>query len=165
MNPSPVMYVPSGGSLDKRIEYVDCDEDTFLEVASTVFKHLPLVNRPEVILPILGWFFATPMKPRFMEKVGTFLSLFVWGTRGSGKSMCIVTSCGDVRCPRRRAYSATETEFALLKLLSSTRSVPVFIDEYKPTTSAERAPTRCTATCRRLVPGRGRGAQSPTSKA
>src|SRR5690606_40781998 len=29
-------------------------------------------------------------------------------------------------------YSATETEFALLKLLSSTRSVPVFIDEYKP---------------------------------
>ncbi|HCF61323.1 MAG TPA: hypothetical protein DFS52_25420, partial [Myxococcales bacterium] len=29
-------------------------------------------------------------------------------------------------------YSATETEFALLKLLTSTRSVPVFIDEYKP---------------------------------
>jgi len=29
-------------------------------------------------------------------------------------------------------YSATETEFALLKLLSATNSVPVFIDEYKP---------------------------------
>jgi hypothetical protein len=29
-------------------------------------------------------------------------------------------------------FSATETEFALLKLLSATNSVPVFIDEYKP---------------------------------
>jgi hypothetical protein len=37
MEPSPVMYVPSGASLDKRIAYVKVDEDTFLEVAATVF--------------------------------------------------------------------------------------------------------------------------------
>jgi len=43
MDPAPVLYVPSGGSLDKRISYVDCDEDTFLEVASTVFKNMPFV--------------------------------------------------------------------------------------------------------------------------
>ena len=133
MDPAPVLYVPSGGSLDKRISYVDCDEDTFLEVASTVFKHLPFVNKPEVMLPIIGWFFATPVKPRFMEKVGTFPSLFVWGTQGSGKS----SVCIDLMWPLfgvrdAEPYSATETEFALLKLLSSTRSVPVFIDEYKP---------------------------------
>ncbi|MEI7893615.1 MAG: hypothetical protein WCI05_11020, partial [Myxococcales bacterium] len=30
------------------------------------------------------------------------------------------------------SYSATETEFALLKVLTATRSVPVFMDEYKP---------------------------------
>ena len=71
------MYVPSGASLDKRIAYVKVDEDTFLEVAATVFRCLPLVNRPEVMLPVIGWFFATPMKPRFMEKVGTFPTLFV----------------------------------------------------------------------------------------
>lgn len=133
MNPAPVMYVPSGGSLDKRISYVDSDEDTFLEVASTVFRHLPFVNKPEVILPILGWFFATPVKPRFMEKVGTFPALFVWGTQGSGKSsMCIDLMWPMFGVRDAEPYSATETEFALLKLLSSTRSVPVFIDEYKP---------------------------------
>jgi hypothetical protein len=38
MEPAPVLYVPSGGSLDKRISYVTVDEDTFLEVASTVFQ-------------------------------------------------------------------------------------------------------------------------------
>jgi hypothetical protein len=133
MEPSPVMYVPSGASLDKRIAYVKVDEDTFLEVAATVFRCLPQVNRPEVMLPVIGWFFATPMKPRFMERVGTFPTLFVWGTQGSGKS----SLCIDIMWPLfgirdAEPYSATETEFALLKLLTSTRSVPVFIDEYKP---------------------------------
>ena len=37
------------------------DEDTFLEVAATVFRCLPQVNRPEVMLPVIGWFFATPI--------------------------------------------------------------------------------------------------------
>ncbi len=133
LTPSPVIYVPSGGSLDKRVNYRDVDEDTFLLVASTVFECLPQVNKPEVILPILGWFFATPLKPRFMEAVGSFPTLFVWGTQGSGKS----SLCIDIMWPLfgvrdAEPYSATETEFALLKLLTSTRSVPIFIDEYKP---------------------------------
>ena len=55
------------------------------------------------------------------------------GLSGSGKS----SLCIDVMWPLfgirdAEPYSATETEFALLKLLTSTRSVPVFIDEYKP---------------------------------
>jgi hypothetical protein len=133
MDPSPVIYVPSGGSLDKRVSYVPLRRRHLPRGRETVFKHLPQVNTPEVILPILGWFFATPMKPRFMEKVGSFPSLFVWGTQGSGKS----SLCIDIMWPLfgvrdAEPYSATETEFALLKLLTSTRSVPVFIDEYKP---------------------------------
>lgn len=133
LDPSPVVYVPSGASLDKRVLYVRADDDTFLEVAETVFRCLPLVNKPEVIVPVLGWFFATPMKPSFMKAVGSFPVLFVWGTQGSGKS----SLCIDIMWPLfgvrdAEPYSATETEFALLKLLTSTRSVPVFIDEYKP---------------------------------
>jgi hypothetical protein len=133
LDPSPVIYVPSGASLDKRVSYLPTDDDTFLEVASVVFRYLPQVNTPEVILPILGWFFATPMKPSFMKVVGSFPTLFVWGTQGSGKS----SLCIDIMWPLfgvrdSEPYSATETEFALLKLLTSTRSVPVFIDEYKP---------------------------------
>jgi len=133
LDPSPVIYVPSGASLDKRVAYVRTGDDTFLEVAETVFRCLPQVNKPEVILPVLGWFFATPMKPSFMKVVGSFPTLFVWGTQGSGKS----SLCIDVMWPMfgvrdAEPYSATETEFALLKLLTSTRSVPIFIDEYKP---------------------------------
>jgi hypothetical protein len=133
IEPPPVVFVPNGGSLDKRVSYVKTDEDTFLEVAVTVFRYLPQLNKPEVILPVLGWFFATPMKPSFMRTVGSFPSLFVWGTQGSGKS----SLCIDIMWPLfgirdAEPYSATETEFALIKLLTSTCSVPVFIDEYKP---------------------------------
>ncbi len=133
VEPSPVAYVPGGASLDKRLRYKPTDDETFQSVARVVFEYLPRVNKPEVILPILGWFFATPMKPRLMQAVGSFPTLFVWGTQGSGKS----SLCIDVMWPLfgvcdAEPYSATETEFALLKLLTSTRSVPIFIDEYKP---------------------------------
>jgi len=133
INNAPAVYIPNGGSLDKRVSYVPADDETFLAIARVVFHQLPKVNTPDVILPVVGWFFATPMKPRFMERVGSFPSLFVWGTQGSGKS----SLCIDVMWPLfgvrdGEPYSATETEFALLKLLTSTRSVPIFIDEYKP---------------------------------
>ncbi len=133
VDPSPVIYVPSGGSLDARVNYPVTGEATFRAVAHKVFGFLPRVNLPEVIVPVLGWFFATPMKPRFMERVGSFPALFIWGTQGSGKSSLV----SDIFWPLfgvrdAEPYSATETEFALLKILTATRSIPVFIDEYKP---------------------------------
>lgn len=133
VDPPPVVYVSSGASLDKRLSYLPTDDETFLSIARVVFRYLPQVNTPAVILPVLGWFFATPLKASFMKAVGSFPSLFIWGTQGSGKS----SLCIDIMWPLfgvrdAEPYSATETEFALLKLLTSTRSVPVFIDEYKP---------------------------------
>ncbi|MBU8901087.1 hypothetical protein KRR26_36475, partial [Corallococcus sp. M34] len=89
LSDSPVAYLPNGTSLESRIRYEATDEDTFHDVASTVFECLLKINTPQVVLPMLGWFFATPMKPRLMEKVGSFPLLFIHGTQGSGKSsMC-----------------------------------------------------------------------------
>ena len=133
LDQSPVIYVKSGSSLDSRLRYAPCDDGTFLAVARAVFEHLPRLNMPEVILPIIGWWFATPVKPRFMERVGSFPSLFIWGTQGSGKSSLAIDIFWPLFGVRdAEPYSATETEFALLKTLSASPSVPVFIDEYKP---------------------------------
>jgi len=133
VDPAPVVYVPNGASLDKRVRYRPTDDETFQRVARVVFENLPFANTPKVMLPMLGWFFATPMKPRFMEKVGAFPLLFVWGSQGSGKSSIIL----DVLWPlfgivSPEPYSATETEFAMIKALTATRSIPIFMDEYKP---------------------------------
>ncbi|MCP3104209.1 hypothetical protein LZ198_35635 [Myxococcus sp. K15C18031901] len=130
---APVAYLPNGTSLESRIRYEATDDDSFHNVASAVFECLLKINTPQVVLPILGWFFATPMKPRLMEKVGSFPLLFIHGTQGSGKSsMCTDVFWPLFGVPSADAYSVTETEFALVKLLSATRSVPVVADEYKP---------------------------------
>ena len=129
----PVVYVPDGGSLDQDVSYRACDDDTFDTIAATVFRFLPEVNTPEVILPALGWFFATPMKPRIVEMIGSFPLLFLWGSQGSGKStMCTSVLWRLFGVNRQHPYSVTQTEFAMVKLLGATHSVPVFLDEYKP---------------------------------
>jgi DNA primase catalytic core len=126
-------YVPSGASLDQRVSFKAVSMEHERELAGRVLPALLNLNRPEVLLPILGWFFATPLKPRIQKALGHFPILMVWGTQGSGKSSLVM----EVFWPlfgiiSAEPFSATETEFALLKLLSATNSVPVFIDEYKP---------------------------------
>lgn len=129
-----IVYVPSGSSLSRRVRVSEPDDPRAEGAAAAVIlRELLRVNTPEVMLPIIGWFFAAPLKPRITARLGRFPILVVWGTQGSGKSSLIM----DVMWPllgivSSEPYSATETEFALLKLLSATNSVPVFIDEYKP---------------------------------
>ncbi|MBN2530806.1 MAG: DNA primase [Deltaproteobacteria bacterium] len=129
-----LVYVPSGASLSNRVNYKP-PKDPAVEssAAAVILPALLDLNTPEVVLPVLGWFFAAPIKQRIARQLGHFPILMVWGTQGSGKSTLVM----EVFWPMlgvqsAEPYSATETEFALLKLLSATNSVPVFIDEYKP---------------------------------
>ncbi|MBK8696932.1 MAG: hypothetical protein IPN17_32890 [Deltaproteobacteria bacterium] len=64
IDPPPVVYVPSGNSLDARVRYEPTDDATFAAIARVVFTDLPRVNLPDVVVPLIGWFLATPLKPR-----------------------------------------------------------------------------------------------------
>ena len=129
-----IVFVSNGSTLPERVRYRPPDLDGARQLAPTVLADLLALNEPAVILPVIGWFFATPFKPRVMRLLEHFPILWIWGTQGSGKSTLIkevfwrLFGVGSTE-----PYSATETEFALIKLLSSTNAVPVFIDEYKPT--------------------------------
>ncbi len=123
-----LVYVPSGASLSSRVTYrPPKDPSVESAAAAVILPALLELNTPEVILPVLGWFFAAPLKQRIASLLGHFPILIVWGTQGSGKSSLIM----EVFWPLLGVVSA-EPEFALLKLLSATNSVPVFVDEYKP---------------------------------
>lgn len=129
-----ILYVSSGATLHDRTHYKPpSDPAVESAAAAVILPNLLLLNRPDVVLPVLGWFFAAPLKPRIQKLLRHYPILMVWGTQGSGKSTMVM----EVFWPlmgvvSTEPYSATETEFALLKLLSATNSVPVFIDEYKP---------------------------------
>lgn len=108
-------------------------------VAAVAAEALPLLlelNTPAVTLPLIGWFFAAPFKPRLMATLQHFPILWVWGTRGSGKtSMCkeVFWRLSGVQSRGAAdAFSVSQTQFALLSLLAASTSVPIFLDEYRP---------------------------------
>jgi len=133
LDKSDIVFQPNGSSFPERVRYRFGPDEEVREFAQKVLPTLLELNEPAVVLPVLGWFFATPFKPQLMKLIDHFPILMVWGTQGSGKSTLIkevfwrLFGIGSTE-----PYSATETEFALIKLFSSTNAVPVFIDEYKP---------------------------------
>ena len=127
------VFIQDGASLHERVAYREASDEDFERVASTVFRWLPVLNTPDVVLPMLGWFFATPMKPRLMEELRCFPLLFLAGSSGSGKTTMVTSAFWPLfGFVETYPFSATETAFTLTKLLSSTNAAPVFIDEYKP---------------------------------
>ena len=161
-----IVYVPSGATLHSRVRYRPPTSPAEARAAAAaILPELLQLNAFEVILPILGWFFAAPLKPRIAARLGHFPILCIWGTAGSGKSSTIMEVFWPlVGVVASEPYSATETEFALLKLLSATNCVPVFVDEYKPGDMDRRRRNTLHRYMRRLYNGeveeRGRADQT-----
>jgi DNA primase catalytic core len=150
-----VLYVPNPSPFAKRLRYAPTSPDEARAFAAQVLPALIELNEPAVVLPIIGWFFATPFRPRLLKLLGHFPILVVWGTQGSGKTSIVK----EVFWPlfgvvhKTDPFSATETEFALIKLLSATDSVPVFIDEYKPRDMPKQRLDRLNRLLRRIYGG------------
>jgi len=112
------------------------------ELAAQALPDLLKVNLPSVVLPVLGWFFATPFKPRIMQILKHFPILWIWGTQGSGKTSLIKDVfwrlLGGKSAEQLDSFSVTQTKFALIKLLSATNSIPIFLDEYRSSDMSPR---------------------------
>lgn len=109
----------------------------FTEATAPSLHHLPEINKPEVIWPVLGWFMATPYKPE-LEKMGVrFPILNIYGTRGSGKTTVVHTFQRLLGYSKPTTYDCNTTRFSTLVLLGSTNAVPVALSEYRQTV-AER---------------------------
>ena len=133
INDSEIVFLPNGSTFPGRVRYPEMPFVDLWEHARSVLPELLLLNEPRVILPMLGWFFAAPLKPRLIHHLKHFPILCVWGTQGSGKTSLISQVFWRLfGVTQSDPYSVTESEFALIKLLSSTNSVPVCLDEYKP---------------------------------
>lgn len=128
-----VIYVESGHAIDQRIGFRDTDPDSFKAISHRIFDLLMRVNKPAVTMPMLGWFFACPYKPRLMRSHGSFPTLWVHGSHGSGKTTLITQIFWPMfGITDSSPFSSNPTEFTLIKTLSQTSSVPIFMDEYKP---------------------------------
>jgi hypothetical protein len=92
---------------------------------------LPNARETDRGLPILGWFYAAPIKAHIQEWEGEFPILAPHGDTGSGKTSVLETfiqAFGGTGEP----LSSTDTKFTKEKHLAESRGFPVWIDEYKP---------------------------------
>jgi len=115
----------------KKIHYDVLDQNDYKNMVEAFFQNITRINQSEVIYPMLGWFFASPLKELISDKLDGFPILFAHGGQGSGK-----TTTGRVFL-RLAGYndtkpnSCTMRPFPMLKLLSSTNAIPVLLDEFK----------------------------------
>ena len=132
-----IVYLPLGGrgELDDKLAYPLTEDEKFVQVLDTVYENIMGLNALDVMMPVIGWFFASSFKPEFERKVGAFPILSVWGTKGSGKSTLLRFMrrlFGYTGGLEAKLFSCTETDFVLMKLFSGTTSIPIILDEYKP---------------------------------
>jgi len=109
---------------------LDYSRDVHANDVKVVLKLLPFLNRPGVIVPVLGWLASTPYKI-FLQDRG-FPILNVYGTMGCGKSTLVSELLYMFGYREPRLWSAIrQTPFALMKLASHTATVPLALDEYR----------------------------------
>ena len=100
-----------------------------------------MLNRPQVIWPVMGWWAACALKVRLADQGYRFPTLNLYGTRGSGKTSLVTRVLqGLSGYEDPRTYDCNTTQFVMLSLLGSSISVPIAFSEYRRTSL--KAPDR-----------------------
>lgn len=105
----------------------DYDEQQVAEILRT----LPQIRDSERLLPVLGWFYAAPFRPRIQEWEDEFNMLHIRGETGSGKTATI-QQFQKLFGLTGEPFDADSTQFTMLTAIAATNAVPIVFDEYKP---------------------------------
>jgi hypothetical protein len=102
------------------------------EEIKLVAESLPLLNDPETIWPMIGWYTASCLKPWFEKQNYRFPILNVTGTKGSGKTTLIQRIFMPLMGQTSpKTYDANTTRFVILSLMGSTNAVPIAFSEFR----------------------------------
>ncbi|GAA0678869.1 hypothetical protein ACFQDG_01140 [Natronoarchaeum mannanilyticum] len=146
----------------------DLDPDTHTEYdADEVLDIIDLVTsmrNTERFLPVLGWLYTTPVRPYIQSWEGEFNSVHVSGETGSGKSTSL-SILSEMVGLNGEPMKVDDTKFAMVQSFSSTRSVPLWFDEYKPSDLKDYEVDRFQNLLRDATKGNqaSRGTQSQTT--
>lgn len=151
-------------SLAKRLSYPVVDDKQVRLLAQRALPLLATMNAPAVILLVLAWYVAAVCKVQLSRILGHFPILCVAGTKGAGKTNMLQQVSRAFGITQLEPFSVNGTKFVLMRLLASTTSVPVFIDEFKPSDMEPRQVALVQRLLRQVYGGeieeRGHGDQS-----
>lgn len=112
--------------VDNEVDSIDEDE------VREILELLPNTRNYERFIPVIGWFYASTLRPYLMDIVGEFPHLNVHGGSGSGKTHSLKVLWKMFGVDENEPFSIEDTAFTHLVKVSSTNCVPVWYDEYKP---------------------------------
>lgn len=135
---APVDMEPPTIASRLKMDGADMPEETISKLAKRVIPKICLLNEPEVIAPMIGWFWASCVAPQIRAILRHFPICGIHGTQGSGKT----TLARDIFWPCvgvvGEPFSCGDTRFATLKNMSSTSNVPLLYDEYRGLSPREK---------------------------
>lgn len=127
------VYLEREIGAERRLNLPTDRDDPDTEVVAEIVENLPYTREVNRFLPVLGWFYAAPFRPMIEElsEDGEFNHLNITGDTGSGKtaSLSYLWRCFGMS---GEPFSVDSSAFAQLATFSSTRSIPLWFDEYKP---------------------------------
>ena len=129
--PDIVPYEKGNDAFYKKIKYNVLDQGAYVGLVQAFYQDIDKINDVDVIYPMLGWFFASPLKELISAKLDGFPILFVHGGQGSGKTTTGRIFLRLAGYNETKPNSCTMRAFPMLKLLSSTNAIPVLLDEFK----------------------------------
>src|SRR5690606_9668558 len=107
------------------------DEHRWKITTQLLLQQVVLINNREKMLLIVGWFLASVLKEYlFRQHNYKFPVLQVYGTKGSGKTSTI-TALLDYFGHKDPKALPSDRAFPVLKHLSMTNALAVFLDEYR----------------------------------
>jgi hypothetical protein len=131
LDPTIISYDKGKNAFYHGIKYHQIDDADYTVLLSGLYSNITQLNEDNVIIPWLSWTLTAPVKPILLDYVGGFPLTFVHGPQGCGKTSTakMLKRLSGYKDPK--PHSCKEKPFPMLKLLSSTNAIPVFLDEYK----------------------------------
>lgn len=131
-NDNLVRYVGDGIAAPLRYRWLP--PDAVRPIAARVLPKLFELHTPDVVLALLGWYYATAWAPSLRRLHGSFPVLWIWGSYGSGKS-ALGTLFARLVGVDGEPSSLTSSRFTMTKSLAATESIPQVWDEYRSDTA------------------------------
>lgn len=125
------VYLERDVGIERRVSIPTGRADYDADAVARIVEDLPDTRPADRILPVLGWFYATPFRPEIYDWEGGYNILNVTGDTGSGKTTTLryLWRCFGME---GEPFDASDTWFVLISTYGATNSIPVWHDEYKP---------------------------------
>lgn len=131
-----IVFIGHGGTSARTniLETDPINADELKEIASSLFRFNELESTASILGTVVTYF----MKPLLFDKGIKPSHLLIYGESGAGKTTTLTNAILPLFSTKTTQNAGGITNFTLIKNTSSTDTIPIVLDEYKPGMMADK---------------------------